>query len=42
MAGQPKVVAGSLKTKAQGVVNRVLPDRAKASAHRRMAEPQGR
>jgi short-subunit dehydrogenase len=42
MAGKPKVVAGSLKTKVQGVANRVLPDRAKASAHRRMAEPQGR
>jgi short-subunit dehydrogenase len=41
MAGKHKVVAGSLKTKMQGVANRVLPDRAKASAHRQMAEPKG-
>jgi short-subunit dehydrogenase len=41
MAGKHKVVAGSLKTKVQGVANRVLPDRAKASAHRQMAEPKG-
>ena len=34
-----KVVAGSLKTKAQGVMSKVLPDRAKAEMHRRMAEP---
>lgn len=41
-AGKHKIVAGSLKTKMQGVANRVLPDRAKASADRRMAEPQRR
>jgi short-subunit dehydrogenase len=41
MAGKHKVVAGSLKTKVQGVANRVLPDRTKASAHRQMAEPKG-
>lgn len=40
MAGKHKIVAGSLKTKVQGVANRVLPDRAKASAHRQTAEPQ--
>ncbi|WP_460446250.1 SDR family NAD(P)-dependent oxidoreductase [Angustibacter aerolatus] len=39
MAGKPKLVAGSLKTKAQGVANAVLPDKLKAAAHRRMAEP---
>ncbi|MDQ0578837.1 SDR family NAD(P)-dependent oxidoreductase [Streptomyces rishiriensis] len=39
MGGRKKVVAGSAKTKAQGLVNRVLPDSAKAAAHRRMAEP---
>jgi short-subunit dehydrogenase len=42
MAGRHKIVAGSLKTKMQGVANRVLPDRAKASAHRQMAEPKSR
>ncbi|WP_406010909.1 SDR family NAD(P)-dependent oxidoreductase [Streptomyces sp. NBC_00637] len=39
MAGRRKTVAGSAKTKAQGLVNRILPDSAKAAAHRRMAEP---
>ncbi|WP_062651628.1 SDR family NAD(P)-dependent oxidoreductase [Streptomyces maremycinicus] len=39
MAGRKKAVAGSAKTKAQGLVNRILPDSAKAAAHRRMAEP---
>ena len=39
MGGEAKIVAGSLKTKAQGLVNKVLPDRAKAAAHRTMAEP---
>lgn len=34
-----KLVAGSLKTKAQGLANKVLPDTAKAQAHRNMAEP---
>jgi uncharacterized protein len=40
MKGEPKVVAGSLFTKAQGVVNAVLPDKVKAAAHRLMAKPQ--
>jgi uncharacterized protein len=31
--------AGSLKTKAQAVASKVMPDRAKAEMHRRMAEP---
>ncbi|WP_433305685.1 SDR family NAD(P)-dependent oxidoreductase [Actinoplanes sp. CA-030573] len=34
-----KVVAGSLKTKAQGAMSTVMPDSAKAEMHRRMAEP---
>jgi short-subunit dehydrogenase len=34
-----KVVAGSLKTKAQGVASKVMPDRMKAEMHRKMAEP---
>jgi uncharacterized protein len=39
MKDKEKVVAGSLKTKAQGVMSHVLPDRAKAEMHRKMAEP---
>ncbi|MFJ3582242.1 SDR family NAD(P)-dependent oxidoreductase [Streptomyces sp. NPDC090127] len=39
MAGRDKVVAGSWKTKAQGLVGRVLPDKVKAEGHRRMAKP---
>ncbi|WP_030294788.1 SDR family NAD(P)-dependent oxidoreductase [Streptomyces katrae] len=39
MAGKDKVVAGSWKTKAQGLANRVLPDSVKAEIHRGMAEP---
>ncbi|MBT2479745.1 SDR family oxidoreductase [Streptomyces sp. ISL-94] len=38
-AGKGKIVAGSLKTKVQGLANKVLPDKAKAQVHRRMAEP---
>ncbi|MEU2657197.1 SDR family NAD(P)-dependent oxidoreductase [Streptomyces sp. NPDC007325] len=38
-AGKDKVVAGSLKTRAQGLADKVLPDSFKAEAHRRMAEP---
>jgi short-subunit dehydrogenase len=38
--GDAKLVAGSLKTKAQGLANKVLPDSLKATAHRQMAEPQ--
>jgi short-subunit dehydrogenase len=40
MAGRDKLVAGSWSTRAQGIANRVLPDRLKAAAHRRMAEPE--
>jgi short-subunit dehydrogenase len=39
MAGKRKTIAGSTKTKLQGQANKVLPDRTKAAAHRRMAEP---
>ncbi len=39
MGGTDKVVAGSLSTKVQGIANKVLPDKLKAAAHRRMAEP---
>lgn len=39
MDAEEKVVAGSLKTKAQGVANKVLPDKLKAGMHRKMAEP---
>jgi short-subunit dehydrogenase len=38
-AGKPKQVAGSTKTKVQELANKVLPDKAKAEAHRKMAEP---
>jgi short-subunit dehydrogenase len=34
-----KVVAGSAKTKIQGATSKVMPDKAKAEMHRRMAEP---
>ncbi|MEV8550771.1 SDR family NAD(P)-dependent oxidoreductase [Streptomyces glaucescens] len=37
--GETKTVAGSLKTKAQGLAGKVLPDGIKAVAHRRLAEP---
>jgi uncharacterized protein len=40
MKGDATLVAGSLKTKAQGALNSVLPDSLKAKAHRQMAEPQ--
>lgn len=39
MNDEAKLVAGSVKTKVQGVANKVLPDRLKAAVHRRMAEP---
>ncbi|MFI0186238.1 SDR family NAD(P)-dependent oxidoreductase [Streptomyces sp. NPDC017086] len=37
--GETKAVTGSLKTKAQGLAGKVLPDAVKAAAHRRLAEP---
>ena len=39
MKGEKNVVGGSLTTKAQEALNKVLPDTAKAGAHRKMAEP---
>lgn len=39
MSGRAKIVTGSASTKAQGIANRVLPDKLKAVAHRKMAEP---
>lgn len=39
MSGRSKIVAASMKTKAQGMTNKVLPDRAKAAGHERMAKP---
>jgi short-subunit dehydrogenase len=39
MAGKDKILGGSLKTKAQGLANAVLPDKLKGEAHRKMAEP---
>ena len=40
MDGDDKLVAGSAKTKVQGLANKVLPDKLKAAAHRQMAEPK--
>jgi short-subunit dehydrogenase len=37
--GREKVVTGSLRTRAQGVAGRVLPDAVKARMHRGLAEP---
>jgi short-subunit dehydrogenase len=39
MNGEDKIIAGSAKTKAQGIASKVLPDSLKAAAHRQMAEP---
>jgi short-subunit dehydrogenase len=39
MRGDERVVSASASTKAQGRFSRLLPDRAKAAMHRRMAEP---
>ncbi len=39
MAGKDKVVAGSMRNKAQAASGRVMPDRAKAAMHGKMAEP---
>ena len=40
MAGEERVVSASLSTKAQARFSRVLPDKAKAAMHRKMAEPK--
>lgn len=39
MAGKDSIVAGSLKTKLQGTVSKVLPDTANAEQHRQLTEP---
>ncbi len=41
MKGETKVLGGSLLSKAQAVVNSVLPDRLKSAGHAKMAEPGG-
>jgi uncharacterized protein len=41
MAGEERVVAGSLSTKLQGRTGRFVPDSVKAKMHARMAEPGG-
>jgi uncharacterized protein len=41
MAGEDRVVAASLRTKAQEATAKVMPDRAKAKMHSKMAEPGG-
>jgi uncharacterized protein len=40
MAGERRVVTATLRTKAQEMTAKVLPDRAKAKWHEKMAEPQ--
>lgn len=39
MAGKDDLIAGSLKTKLQGTVSRVLPDTVNAELHRQLTEP---
>jgi hypothetical protein len=39
MAGKDKFIAGSLKTKAQGHLGKVLPDSTKAAMHSSMGKP---
>ncbi|ADB30272.1 short-chain dehydrogenase/reductase SDR [Kribbella flavida DSM 17836] len=39
MAGKDRQVTTTLKTKAQELSNKILPDKLKAAAHRKMAEP---
>ncbi|MFB8381139.1 hypothetical protein [Streptomyces rubiginosohelvolus] len=41
-AGKNRIVAGWVKTKAQGLALKLAPDAAKAEVHRRMAEPESR
>jgi uncharacterized protein len=40
MDAKDKVLAGSLKSRAQGTAAKVLPDKLKAGMHRKMAEPE--
>jgi uncharacterized protein len=39
MEGEAKIIAGSLRTKAMGAADKLLPDALKAEQHRKMAEP---
>lgn len=39
MAGKDQVIAGSLKTKIQGNISKILPDTANAEQHRQLTEP---
>jgi uncharacterized protein len=39
MAGKDHIIAGSLKTKIQGNVSKILPDTANAEQHRQLTEP---
>ena len=39
MAGKDKVIAGSFKTKAQGLASELMPPTASAEMHRKMSEP---
>ncbi|MBW4687536.1 MAG: SDR family NAD(P)-dependent oxidoreductase [Komarekiella atlantica HA4396-MV6] len=39
MAGKDHIIAGSLKTKLQGTVSKILPDTINAEQHRRLTEP---
>lgn len=39
MSGKDAVIAGSLMTKLQGAVSKILPDTANAELHRKLAEP---
>ncbi|WP_448273239.1 hypothetical protein [Nostoc sp. DSM 114160] len=39
MAGKDDIIAGSLKTKLQANVSKVLPDTVNAELHRKLSEP---
>ena len=39
MAGKDSIIAGSLKTKIQGTISKVLPDTVNAQQHRQLTEP---
>jgi short-subunit dehydrogenase len=39
LAGKPRVTGGGLKTRAQDLASKVMPDKVKAAMHRGMAEP---
>ena len=39
MAGKDAIIAGSIKTKLQGNISKVLPDTVNAEQHRQLTEP---